>query len=223
MRRVSDEQRCGVVVEHRQDEPEDLPIRLLSGRAHHELAREVLERPQLDLPCLRRRGPLDRPPEKDRDEHGQPEEHEEHDDVLRLPDDEGVVGREEEEVEDDEAEDRGEDPRPDPADPRGRDHHDEEPESLGQWVEVVPEREESRDEEDGPQDTDRVRERLLARSRGPHQPEHVARRPIVLLAHRPASVPERPRQASHLKDVEGRREVVPHGSRTWTHGFFTGP
>ena len=70
VRRVADEQRAGLVPERVDDGPDDLAVRLRAGWPHHEFAREHLQGAKLGLSGLGRGGPLVRPPEKDRDEHG---------------------------------------------------------------------------------------------------------------------------------------------------------
>ncbi len=162
MRRVADEQRAGVVVEHREDEPEDLPIRLLRRGAASTSSRESSwsVRSSASRASAAAARSIARPSRIEMSDR-QAEEHEQHDHVLGLPDHERPVRREEEEVEDDEAEDRGDDPRSDPADPRGGDHDDQEPEPLGRAASMSSRngQEERRRARAVPAIADRVRQR----------------------------------------------------------------
>ena len=223
MRRVPNEERSGVVVEHREDQPEDLPIGLRAGRPHHELSGEVLQRPELGLTCLGRRGSLDRPPEQDRDEHGEPEEHEQHDDVLGLPDLKVSYGGRKKKLKTTKPRIEVTTPGPIPPIPAAATTTTRNPNPLVSGSMSSRTGRKSGDERERAPDPDRVREELLARPRGPHQPEHVARRPIVLLAHGRTSGSGPSSEASHRNDCGAGPRPNPHGSHTRTPGILTGP
>ena len=170
-------------------------------------------------------GPLVGPPEEDRDEDGQAEEDEEHDHVLGLADHERLERGDEVEVEDREAEDRRDDPRPDAPDAGGNHDDDEEPEPLRQRIDLVTERQEHGDQADRAGQRDRVGEHLPMPPRWPHQPEHVAgRRPIALVTHLWKGRTARRTQASHDGKPTGHRHgEPPYGSRRREGPFLTVP
>ena len=99
-------------------------------------SREMLEGSAARFARLGGLRPLRRTTEQDRDRHRQPEEHEQHDDVLRRPITNVPYGGRKRKLKTMKPEDRGDDARPDPAD-RRRHHHDEEPETLRERLDLV--------------------------------------------------------------------------------------